>query len=139
MCCIFFDKFLPRKLNLTLEACFACGIFGKALFTGFLCAYHLGTVILKESPLSSLLSHLHQCFSFSFPYLFIPPLFHLSPYFRLNFFLFLLFPPLPFITVLCDAYLVAVSHPLFHWEKSKASKRGMVGAVFLCVCSFGHV
>lgn len=84
-------------------------------------------------------SHLHQCFSFSFPYLFISPLFHLSSYFHLNFFPFFLFPPLPFITVLCDAYLVAVSHPLFHWEKSKASKHGVVGAVFLCVCSFGHI
>ena len=81
---------------------------------------------------------IYICVSFLFClHLFSPPLFQLSSHLLLSSSTFFLL--LPFITVHCDTYLVAASHPLFHWEEGIVTKRSAAGAAFLCMCSFAHV
>lgn len=81
---------------------------------------------------------IYTCVSFLFClHLFIPPLFQLSSHLLLSYSTFFLL--LPFITVHCDTYLVAASHPLFHWEEGIATKSSTAGDAFLCMCSFAHV
>ncbi len=146
MCCLFLSTDVEYpfwNIKQTLfEAYTGCDTFGKALFTEFLWAHnqHLRTVIEKEcDPIVSptLFSSTLVFFSLSSLHLFISPLCHLSSYFLSSFSPFV--PPLPFITVLCDTYLVAASHPLFHWEKGEATKHSMVGAAFLCVLIRSHL
>lgn len=119
------------------DAFIGCDTFGTVLFT----VQHHVTAILKEADpiVSPSLFSSTTVFSFLFSlHLFICPLIHLSSHFLLS--SSPLFPRLPFITVLCDTYLVAASHLPFYCEKGKATKHNMWELrAFVCVLIGSHL